>query len=469
MNAPDAFALHADGLAADFAGSSRIPFRVYTDAQLYARELEKIFYGPHWCYVGLEAEIPNAGDFKLSFVGERQVILVRDRVFPKDKGVDHGIRVVENRCAHRGVRFCQQPHGNARSFVCPYHQWTYKLNGDLAGLPFKDGVKDGDCVNGGNCVNGGMPEGFDLKQNGLVKLRVAVLHGLVFATFSEATEPLQDYLGPQIMPWIERIFNGPGGSRQLTLLGTNRQRIPGNWKLMMENIKDPYHPGLLHTWFVTFGLWRADQKSRMVMDAHGRHAVMLSRRNEGGANNTTAGVGSTSGARTDVTEGVTSFKANMALNDMRLLDVVPEAWWKVPDPAHPSQDITPTVTMITLFPSLIIQQQVNSLSTRHIVPRGTGEFDFVWTHFGFADDTPEMTQRRLRQANLFGPAGFVSADDGEVIEFSQDGFTQWRSGGSDSGHTLCELGGTGTEGTEHMVTETLIRSMYAYWKRIMSV
>ncbi len=75
--------------------------------------------------------------------------------------------------------------------------------------------------------------------------------------------------------------------------------------------------------------------------------------------------------------------------------------------------------MITLFPSLIIQQQVNSLSTRHIVPRGDGEFDFVWTHFGFADDTPEMTRRRLRQANLFGPAGFVSADDGEVIAFSR--------------------------------------------------
>jgi salicylate 5-hydroxylase large subunit len=125
--------------------------------------------------------------------------------------------------------------------------------------------------------------------------------------------------------------------------------------------------------------------------------------------------------------------------------------------------------MITLFPSLILQQQVNSLSTRHIVPRGNGEFDFVWTHFGFADDTPEMTQRRLRQANLFGPAGFVSADDGEVIEFSQDGFQQWASDGQDTGSTLCELGGTGTEMTEHMVTETLIRSMYAYWKKVMAV
>ena len=133
------------------------------------------------------------------------------------------------------------------------------------------------------------------------------------------------------------------------------------------------------------------------------------------------------------------------------------------DPSNPGTGITPSVTMLTLFPSLIIQQQVNSLSTRHIIPRGEGEFDFVWTHFGFADDSAEMTQRRLRQANLFGPAGFVSADDGEVIELSQRGFAQHGEGGE----TLCELGGTGTGGTEHMVTETLIRSMYAYWRKVM--
>ena len=448
MNAPNSSS--ADRTRWADPGSSRVPFWAYTDAQIYQQELEKIFYGAHWCYVGLELEIPNTGDYKLSHVGERQVLMVRDRIAPKDRASDHGVRVVENRCAHRGVRFCQTQQGNARSFVCPYHQWTYKLNGDLAGLPFKDGVKDGDSV------NGGMPAGFDLKDHGLTKLRVSVFHGLVFATFSADTEPLQDYLGPNILPWLERIFKdtekADQGTRKLTLLGYNRQRIPGNWKLMMENIKDPYHPGLLHTWFVTFGLWRADQKSRMVMDAHGRHAVMISRRNAGGAN-------------ASVTEGVSSFKAGMALHDDRLLDVVPEAWWTVPDPGNPGCDITPSVTMITLFPSLIIQQQVNSLSTRHIVPRGEGEFDFVWTHFGFEDDTTEMTQRRLRQSNLFGPAGFVSADDGEVIEFSQSGFKQ----AGDAGATLCELDGTGTQATEHMVTETLIRSMYAYWRKVMGL
>jgi salicylate 5-hydroxylase large subunit len=405
-------------------GSSRIPFWAYTDPAIYGRELDRFFYGNgHWCYVALEVELPKAGDYKLSYVGERSVIVVRDR--------DGSINVVENRCAHRGVRFCQKAKGNARSFVCPYHQWTYKLNGDLAGLPFRHGVKKGDEV------QGGMPPDFDLRQHGLTKLKVATYNGLVFASFDPEVPSFEDYIGPDVMPWLNRIFDG----RALTLLGVNRQRIPGNWKLMLENIKDPYHPGLLHTWFVTFGLWRADQQSRMVMDVHGRHAVMISQRNQGGEAKA-------------VTEGVTSFKKDMTLNDARLLDVVPESWWQ-----------GPTVTMITLFPSVIIQQQVNSLSTRHIVPAGPDAFDFIWTHFGFEEDTEEMTRRRLRQANLFGPAGFVSADDGEVIEFSQDGF---RQKGAD-GETICELGGREVAPTEHMVTETLIRGMYGYWRKVMEL
>jgi salicylate 5-hydroxylase large subunit len=111
-----------------------------------------------------------------------------------------------------------------------------------------------------------------------------------------------------------------------------------------------------------------------------------------------------------------------------------------------------------------VQQQVNSLSTRHIVPRGVGAFDFVWTHFGFKDDTPEMTRRRLRQANLFGPAGYVSADDGEVIEFSQRGYAQHADLA-----TVCELGGRGRGGADHNVTEVLIRSMYGYYREVMEL
>jgi len=400
-------------------GSSRIPFWAYTDEDTYRRELERFFYSGHWCYVGLEAEIPNSGDFKRTVIGERSVIVTR--------AADGEIYVVENVCAHRGVRFCRERFGNRKDFTCPYHQWNYDLKGNLVGVPFRRGVKlDGK-------VNGGMPADFDPKQHGLTQLKVAVRNGVIFASFDHDVPSLEAYLGPTILRYFDRVFDG----RQLTILGYSRQRIPGNWKLMQENIKDPYHPGLLHTWFVTFGLWRADNRSELKMDEHFRHAAMISTRGTGG--------------KGEVTSGVSSFKDQMHLHDDRFLDVVHEDWWGAP-----------TAVMMTLFPSVIIQQQVNSVSTRHIQPNGHGSFDFVWTHFGFAGDSEAMTRRRLRQANLFGPAGFVSADDGEVIEFSQEGFEQ-----KPFHRTIAELGGREVGETDHMVTETLIRGMYQYWRRVM--
>src|SRR6202041_2776582 len=76
----------------------RIPFLAYTSDELYRRELERFFYKKHWSYVGLEAEVPNSGDFKRTVIGERSVIMVRDG--------EGAINVVENLCAHRGMRFC---------------------------------------------------------------------------------------------------------------------------------------------------------------------------------------------------------------------------------------------------------------------------------------------------------------------------------------------------------------------------
>ena len=400
-------------------GTHRIPFDAYTSDALHQRELQRLFYRGHWCYVGLEAEVPAAGDFKRSVVGERSVIMVR--------GSSGQISVLENVCAHRGMQFCRERHGKRTSFICPYHQWSYSLQGDLQGVPFRRGVKQG------GQVHGGMPADFNPADHGLTRLRVACRGGLVFATFDHAMESLEDFIGPAVLHYVDRLFNG----RALTLLGYNKQRIPGNWKLMQENIKDPYHPGLLHTWFVTFGLWRADNQSQLVMDRHHRHAAMVSTRGAAGAS--------------EQVTAVSSFKPAMTLHDDRFLDIVPEPWWG-----------GPSAVMTTLFPSVIFQQQVNSVSIRHIQPDGPGAFNFVWTHFGFADDSPDMTRRRLRQANLFGPAGFVSADDGEVIEFSQQGFTQ------KPGHrTLVELGGHGVADADHMVTETLIRGMYRYWREVM--
>ena len=92
------------------SGSSRMPYWLYTDPEIYRREQERIFNGPHWNYVALTAEIPKPGDFKRSWIGERSVIIVRDE--------DGSINVVENRCAHRGTQFCQEHKGNRKDFVC---------------------------------------------------------------------------------------------------------------------------------------------------------------------------------------------------------------------------------------------------------------------------------------------------------------------------------------------------------------
>ncbi len=309
MNAPDQLHTDPGQTPGDRPSSrwgaqpdSRVPGWVYTDPGIFQEELERFFYRSHWCYVGLDCEIPEPGNFKRTVVGERSVIMVRDH--------DRQIRVVENRCAHRGVAFCRERHGTVKDFVCPYHQWNYDLQGNLLGLPFRRGVKqDGK-------VHGGMPADFKTAEHGLTRLRVASRGGAVFASFDPDVEPFEDFIGPEVLHYVDRVF----GHRPLKLLGYNRQRIPANWKLMQENIKDPYHPGLLHTWFVTFGLWRADQRSQMVMDRRHRHAAMVSRRNEGGAG--------------DVTRGVTSFRETMTLNDDRLLDVVAGGLVERPDRGH---------------------------------------------------------------------------------------------------------------------------------------
>lgn len=153
-----------------------------------------------------------------------------------------------------GYRSAGQDYGNARAFQCPYHQWSYRLNGDLSGVPFMKGV-DG---------HGGMPEDFDRRDHGLTKLRVATRNGAIFATELEATAPLEEYLGPKMLKLFDRVFDG----RKLTVLGVLRQRVPANWKLMFENIKDPDHASLLHVFLVD--LLVAVLVDNLVEHGHGR-------------------------------------------------------------------------------------------------------------------------------------------------------------------------------------------------------
>jgi salicylate 5-hydroxylase large subunit len=328
-----------------------------------------------------------------------------------------------NQCAHRGLQVCRQDFGSVRAFQCPYHQWTYRLDGELSGVPFIKGV-------GGR---GGMPEDFDRRDHGLRRLNVARRHGAIFASFSFDVEPLDVYLGAKMLKLFDRVFTG----EPLRILGVSRQRIPANWKLMFENIKDPYHASLLHVFLVTFGLFRVDNPSRTEMDATGRHSALISQRGGDRAANV-------------ATQEMSSFREKLELKDPRLLDIVKE----FSDSA--------TVVMQTIWPNLIVQQQANTLATRQIVPVGPEAFDLNWTFFGYEDDDDAMQARRLRHANLMGPAGLVSLDDSEVMNLAQRGIHC-----DDGAAAVVEMGGRGTEDHDHIVTETAIRAFYAYYRQVM--
>ena len=391
------------------------PFWVYTDPDVFDREMARIFCGRSWSYVGLEAELPDKGDYLVTRIGNRSVIVTRDQ--------DGEIRGFLNRCAHRGVKLCRHARGNSRMFVCPYHQWSYDARGRLKGVPFIKGVKQ----------LGGMPEDFRREDYDLPELAIARRGGVIFASFAPDMPALEDYLGETNTAYFDRVFDGRG----LRVLGYSRQLIPGNWKLMFENIKDPYHASLLHVFLVTFGLFRADQKSQVRMDESGAHALLISQRGEQKAS--------------EDTKDMRNLRVDFTLEDARLLDPVKE----FPDDA--------TVVMQTVWPNLIVQQQSNTLALRQIQPRHAGAFELHWTFFGFDDDDEAMTTRRLRQANLMSAAGLVSADDSEVIKLAQDGIAEGE------GRSLMLMGGRGTGDETHMVTEVALRAFYKHYRAVMEL
>ncbi len=280
-----------------------------------------------------------------------------------------------------------------------------------------------------------MPEDFDRKDHGLTKLNVTTRHGAIFASYAQDMQPLEDYLGDKMLTLFDRVFNG----KPLRIVGVSRQRIPSNWKLMFENIKDPYHASLLHVFLVTFGLFRVDNPSRTEMDSTGRHSALVSRR-------------STNLDPNAATQEMASFREKLELKDPRLLDIVKE----FSDPA--------TVVMQTIWPNLIVQQQANTLATRQILPAGPDAFDLNWTFFGYEDDDDAMRTRRLRHANLMGPAGFVSLDDSEVMDLAQRGIHV-----DPEQQAVVEMGGRGREDHDHIVTETAIRAFYGYYREIMGL
>ena len=398
---------------------SRVPYRLYHDPELYRREQEAIFRGPVWNYLALEAEIPNPGDFRAGWVGDTPVVVNRGR--------DGAIKAFVNRCAHRGALVRRELAGNAAEHVCIYHQWCYALDGRLTGIPFRRGVRG----------KGGLDPSFDMGQHGLRPLRVGSVNGAVFGTLADDAEPLESFLGEPIIAELRRILHRP-----VKVLGYTRQRIRANWKLYAENTRDNYHASLLHEFLVTFGLDRATQVGGVRMDPRHRHNITWAE------------------ADSDTAEA-----ARDAYNSARIRN----DFLTLREPSlvkfHRDREDKLNLIITSIFPGAVFAVISNSLAVRQIRPRGVDEVEVHQTMLGYEDDPPEMTRHRLWQANLVGPAGLVSMEDGEAIELVQ------RASAPDRDcTTIIELGGGGViSDRDYRVNDVPVRGFWSYYAELLGI
>jgi anthranilate 1,2-dioxygenase large subunit len=395
---------------------SRTPYKVFSSQEVYDLEQERIFRGPVWSFLALEAEIPLNGDFKSTFVGDTPVVVTRTE--------DGTLAAWVNKCAHRGAIVCRTPRGNATSHSCAYHQWSFDARGNLLGLPFRRGQKG----------IAGMAKDFDPKENGLRKLRVESYRGLVFATFSDTVEPLADYIGAEMRPWIDRIFHKP-----IVYLGCTRQYSKSNWKLYLENVKDPYHASLLHLFHTTFNIFRVGMKARSLPDKrHGLHSIITATKNED----------ETSDAYKE--QAIRSFDEGFSLEDASVLGQIKE------------YDEMTTNHIQPIFPQLVVQQIHNTLVARQLLPKGPSNFELIFHFFGYEDDTPEMRALRIKQANLVGPAGYISMEDTEATELVQRGTAR------DPGDcSVMDMAKDNPDQEDTLITESLIRKFWRGYQKLM--
>jgi phenylpropionate dioxygenase-like ring-hydroxylating dioxygenase large terminal subunit len=190
-----------------------LPPWCYTAPAFYAKEVERI-WNKVWNFLGSADHIPKGGDyFTLTFAGV-PLIIVRDR-----KGQLHAFI---NSCRHRGSALLQGE-GNCRSIVCPYHSWTYELNGKLRGAPEMDKTVD-----------------FDRSSYGLIPVRLETWGGFIFVTFDADAPPLAKFLGE--LP--HKL--APYALSDMVLARRKIYDIACNWKLFVENAKESYHIGTVH-------------------------------------------------------------------------------------------------------------------------------------------------------------------------------------------------------------------------------
>ncbi|TPQ44698.1 oxidoreductase [Prosthecomicrobium hirschii] len=198
---------------------------LYVDQELFELEMEHLFANT-WVYVGHDSQVPNAGDYYGTTVGTQPVLMVRNG--------NGDVNVLYNRCPHKGVRVTTEPCGNAGKFFrCPYHAWSFKLDGSLLAIPLKKGYEN---------------TGFESSHaaEGLAKVRhVKNYRGFVFAKLNDAGLGFEEFFGDSLSSFDNMIDRSPVGRLQVAG-GVLRYMHNCNWKMLVENQTDTCHPMVAH-------------------------------------------------------------------------------------------------------------------------------------------------------------------------------------------------------------------------------
>ena len=267
------------------------------------------------------------------------------------------------------------------------------------------------------------------------KIRVEICRGLVMGTFNEKTPSFTDYIGPELLASIDRVFIKP-----LKVLGYHSQILPNNWKLYVENNKDSYHASLLHVFHNTFGVVRPTMGGGIKLSESGWHHLSYTE-------------------RTEIKDDEIGKEKVRSLNNQ----------YKLADPSMMKHELelgdTITNSIQTVFPTLVIQQILNALAVRQLIPRGVNKSELLWTVLGFEDDDAEIKELRLKVNNLVGPAGFISMEDGCV-----GGFIQKAAMANVEAKTVLPMGGVTIEPSKgSRVTEAAVRGFWKGWRECMKL